>query len=284
MCDIQAITGISILIGGFICLDESLSAHHWELIVNLAWFSSITHLSGLTVLRRYLQVHHYERYVRIFFMFVLLAMLLIAMVPTAFINWRSSEKQGTPDESAAGPKTPAICLFSIQCGLSLYPQDFDVVPFERSNAFQEMMISLFFLVIGFLSRTIKLSTRLSGWTREKIGNPVDTFLEGLYQKLDANFVSENDRSRRRELPSFLRHAIITKPTSAIIIVLRSQITLFNSMLAEVQRLALLFSGYIWSVSTDEISIAVMALSNSTLGDLEAQTLPSGGSIVCKVNG
>lgn len=257
MCDIQAITGISILTGGFICLDERLSAHHWDMIVNLAWFSSITHLAGLTVLRNYLKIHHSERNSRIFFMFLLLVMLIVAMVPTAFFDWRFSDERGTTRHTAALLNTPAICLFSLQCGKALHSQVTDEISFAKSNGFQEMMISVFFLITGFLTRTIKLSVRLSNSIYRRISNPVNKVLEGLFRKLDGNFVSGDDSLSRRQLLSLLWHEYVTRPTLAIVIVTRTQITLFNSMLAEVRRLELPSSQYFHSTPANKTSIAVL---------------------------
>lgn len=274
MCDVQAITGISILTGGFICLDERLSAHHWDMIVNLAWFSSITHLAGLTVLRNYLRIHQSERNARIFFMFVLLVMLIAAMVPTGFFNWRWSDEIVATRHTAALPSTPAICLFSIRCGKALYSQPgTDQLPLEKSNGFQEM-ISLFFLATGFMTRTIKLSVRLSNFIYERIFNPVNKLLEGLSKKLGGNFVSENGPPSRRELLAFLWHEIVTRPTLAIVIVTRTQITLFNSMLAEVHKLELPPFQHFRSTPANQTSIAVLALGDHILGHHEAQTLLS----------
>lgn len=57
MCDIQAITGLAILMSGFISLnhtDAPLTASDWQMLVYLVWFSTSTHLAGLISLRAYL--------------------------------------------------------------------------------------------------------------------------------------------------------------------------------------------------------------------------------------
>lgn len=54
MSDLQILTGISILISGYAQLECGLSCYHWQVLVYLAWFSSLTHLSCLTLLRNYL--------------------------------------------------------------------------------------------------------------------------------------------------------------------------------------------------------------------------------------
>lgn len=53
MSDFQLITGLAILISGFTQLQTGISAYHWQRLVQLAWFSSVTHLCCLTALRDY---------------------------------------------------------------------------------------------------------------------------------------------------------------------------------------------------------------------------------------
>ncbi|KAF2716046.1 hypothetical protein K431DRAFT_209740, partial [Polychaeton citri CBS 116435] len=51
--DQQLITGIGILIAGYISLFNSsaLDQYHWQIVIYLAWMSSNVHLATLTVLR-----------------------------------------------------------------------------------------------------------------------------------------------------------------------------------------------------------------------------------------
>src|SRR5450756_2077760 len=46
--DQQLVTGIGILVSGYTQLHCSLSIYHWQIIVYLAWFSSLTHMTTLT--------------------------------------------------------------------------------------------------------------------------------------------------------------------------------------------------------------------------------------------
>ena len=48
--DQQAATGIALLASGYAQLSSSISNYHWQMLVYLAWFSSLTHLTTLTVL------------------------------------------------------------------------------------------------------------------------------------------------------------------------------------------------------------------------------------------
>ncbi|KAF1954524.1 hypothetical protein CC80DRAFT_536706 [Byssothecium circinans] len=75
--DQQIVTGIAILISGFVQIEKGLSTHHWANIVNLAWFSSVSHLTTLTMLRKYLQKK--KRLWRLIGMALMLVMLACGM-------------------------------------------------------------------------------------------------------------------------------------------------------------------------------------------------------------
>jgi len=87
LADIQIITGIGILISGYASLHCGLSAYHWQLVIYLTWFSSITHLSALTFLRNYLHNHRGQLIWRLASMLVLLTLLGIAVGPTGHFDY-----------------------------------------------------------------------------------------------------------------------------------------------------------------------------------------------------
>jgi hypothetical protein len=68
MSDLQIVTGFSILISGHVQLESGLAAYQWQFIVELAWFSCLTHLACLTLLRNHLSRHTSERLWRLFAM------------------------------------------------------------------------------------------------------------------------------------------------------------------------------------------------------------------------
>ncbi|KFY02164.1 hypothetical protein V490_00594 [Pseudogymnoascus sp. VKM F-3557] len=82
MSDAQIVTGISILAGGFSQLNCGLSIFHWHMVVRLAWFSSVKHLTTLTFLRRYIHDNHAVRMLRLVLMLALTLMLAVALIPT----------------------------------------------------------------------------------------------------------------------------------------------------------------------------------------------------------
>ncbi|KAJ5522095.1 hypothetical protein N7527_006210 [Penicillium freii] len=99
MSDVQIITGISIIVSGAAQLKCGISTHQWQVLVYLAWFSSLTHLSCLTLLRNYLHQRPAERIWRLFCMFVLVVLLILAFLPTANYRWQygySAKSTGRP--------------------------------------------------------------------------------------------------------------------------------------------------------------------------------------------
>lgn len=102
--DIQVLTGIATLLSAFSQLQRGISIYHWQVTVQLAWFSSMTHLTTLTSLRAYFRERPRMAIWRLFFMGVTLLLLIVALVPTGNIN--------PGIESGTERAYPAACLFS----------------------------------------------------------------------------------------------------------------------------------------------------------------------------
>ncbi len=137
-------------------------------MVYLAWFSNLTHIACLTALRGYLHQHQLERNWRLFFMTVLWAGLISAMIPTVFFNWSSYW-----EPSASRPSSNARCFFDLDVGRDLFFNDSFVpclssdsgfCPFmllTETAAMQSATISILLLGFSYVSRTVKLTKRLS---------------------------------------------------------------------------------------------------------------------------
>ncbi len=151
MCDVQLLTGTGILLSGYIGLHCYISSYHWHLVVYLAWFSNLTHIACLTSLRRYLHQHQLERNWRLFFMTVLWAGLIPAIVPTAFFNW------ATQEPTASHPWTNARCFFDLRGGLALL----DGTALTETMALQSATVSILLLAFNYFGRVIKLTKGLS---------------------------------------------------------------------------------------------------------------------------
>jgi hypothetical protein len=175
MCDIQIVTGLGILVSGFTNLRCGISAYHFQIIVHLAWFSSLTHLCALTALRRHFHRHQVEKSVRLLLMIVLAIMLIAALAPTAFFNWTHTE-----EPAASTAEAYAICFFDRQLALRWYngticrnetselpqsratstPDDNGSTcsyhAFKNTSALQSVVVSIILLVMSLTSRSIKL--------------------------------------------------------------------------------------------------------------------------------
>lgn len=88
MCDIQLLTGLGIVLSGYVNIfQNSISAYHWHMVAYLAWFSNLTHVSCLTLLRADFHRYQSQRRWRLSFMFILWVTLLAAIGPTLWFNW-----------------------------------------------------------------------------------------------------------------------------------------------------------------------------------------------------
>ncbi|KAJ4006435.1 hypothetical protein NW766_010522 [Fusarium irregulare] len=147
MCDLQFVTGLGILISGFIDLRKGISAYHFILVTHLAWFSNLTHICGLTVLRKYFHTRPMEKLIRMICMTVLALMLLVAIVPTLSFNWAH------PDEGTARlAGTDAVCFYDPFRSSDWHKRsEHDRGDFIDSTAYQSGIMSIVLLVLSFVS-------------------------------------------------------------------------------------------------------------------------------------
>lgn len=147
------ITGIAILASGFfqLCGENStagIASYDWQIVVYLGWFSSLTHLTTLTALRTYMIEHPVIRLWRLFFMLVIVVMLIISLIPTMQLGWFYAP--GSQESSYAA--IYAGCYYR-SIGRPSYKFD--------TNGLISMIISLLVLLVGYLSKSIKLFPRQS---------------------------------------------------------------------------------------------------------------------------
>lgn len=167
MSDLQIVTGFSILISGFTQLRCGLTAYHWLLIVKLAWFSSLTHLSCLRLLRTYLYSRASERLWRLLAMGALAIMLAVGLFSTGNSRWQEEE---LPDRAA-----PAIC----HLGASPRPD-------LKNITFWQALVSALLVLIAFAARVVKshevLSVGFVGRVRSKLSIAYRRFLRCHFNK------------------------------------------------------------------------------------------------------
>ena len=142
--DQQLVTGLAILGAGFTQLTNDLPAIYWQVIVNLAWFSTITHLATLAALRTYFKAHSTIRNWRLVLMIALALLQIAALVPTGHPFWPLNYPN-TPYN------IPAKCYFTRTSQRN--PDDaFDTLG---------MTISVIFIVISLSAKAIAITDRAS---------------------------------------------------------------------------------------------------------------------------
>jgi hypothetical protein len=165
MSDIQIITSITIIVSGAAQLKCGTSTYQWQVLVYLAWFSSLTHLSCLTLLRNYLHQRPAERIWRLICMFVLVVLLILAFLPTANYRWQygySAKSTGCPT-----PQDYAICYLRPVQRPGPAPNymyaSVDNGHVLSDSSMMAMSISVVLMFVGFVCRVVKLHQSLSGF-------------------------------------------------------------------------------------------------------------------------
>ncbi|CAG7961411.1 unnamed protein product [Penicillium nalgiovense] len=239
MSDIQIFTGISIMISGAAQLKCGISCYQWLVVVYLAWFSSLTHLSCLTLLRNYLHNRPAERTWRLVCMFVLVALLFFAFLPTVNYRWqlgRSAEDTGPPT-----PEDYAICYLKPMSRLdyrahSLYWEGLNYHA-DSDHTIVATSISIVLLFVGFVCRVFKLHQSFSKFLDRNIRRRISRSLRiPLRVVCDWCDVQGSPRSLKRYL--------FYRPLLALFLTARVSADTWNSMFFEVWWLMISF---IWGV-------------------------------------
>lgn len=211
MSDLQILTGISILVSAFAQLRCGLSAYHWQIMCSLAWFSSLTHLSCLTILRNNLYNHPGERLWRLFGMAIVVGLLIVALVPTANYDW-------TPYNLKQS--MPALSDYAI-CYLNWQPND-------NSITLVSTIVSISILAVGFLTRLVRVIKTLSidvlQHARGQVSNRLQKWLMAVYNKLQLDEPS---------MTLSFQRTLIYWPLLAMFLAVRVAVDTWLSMAAEV---------------------------------------------------
>lgn len=172
LSDQQLVTGLAILVGT-VANQCTLTRYDFNMAFSLAWFSAITHLATLDVLREYLLKHKTVRNWRVFGMVCILGFLIYSL---AIMVMRVDDS------------IPVQCLFD-------YPRLFGTTGVDYI-VLVVLVITIIFLLVNY-SRRIQWSIRETNrrlsfsyflafgfWKRYGIGKDiasdnVDTFLERL---------------------------------------------------------------------------------------------------------
>lgn len=227
MSDLQIVTGFAILLSGFAQFQCGLAALKWRIILDLAWFSCLTHLTCLTTLRRYLYAHTFERIWRLFAMGILAGLLAAGLLITANPRWLLLSE----DTKA----TPAICI--VGCYLKPGPdkewvesmEAMDMNSWQPSNWFWAPIVSAIFIVVAFASRVVRLhkfsSVGVSRATKWFDGQ-MQRFLQLLFSKL----------CKEADTIYSLKRSLGYRPLFGIVMMLRFGLDSWASFTVEVRTL------------------------------------------------
>ncbi|KAK1999796.1 hypothetical protein LX36DRAFT_655132 [Colletotrichum falcatum] len=217
MCDVQLVTGIGILASGYMLLQCGLDACHWQIAVYLAWFSTVTHLSGLNILRGYLSTTPWAKHVRVLLMSALLVLVIVGLVPTGFFKRSNFSSQ-------------AICYFNQGYGDWQRSATYKTYrPVQKTAEWQAMVMSVILLVFGFVSRSFKLFRPLSIAFRAHMRTPISRFMQRIITKQLGERRSGASPRWRREV----KLRVITRPAVATFLMVRLSCDLFGSTVFEV---------------------------------------------------
>jgi hypothetical protein len=204
-------TGIGILISGIRPTICGLQAYHWQIIVHVAWFSSITHLSALSFLRHYLVNGRKELYIRGILMAILASLLAVAVSLTGHFDWEE-QQNGQYSTDPILPSYFAKCVFKKNMN-------------GESLAFESMVFDLLLIVYGYAIRLLKTWKRASGW-------PVKAS-ESLRKWSSDRLARWKPARRHRNLMEKVNTAFVGPIVIAVPRVVYLHISIFTSYLAEV---------------------------------------------------
>ncbi|KAK4447244.1 hypothetical protein QBC34DRAFT_496340 [Podospora aff. communis PSN243] len=238
LSDAQILTGIGILVSAYGSLDAGITIYHWRVAVYLAWYANMTHQSGLVFLRAHLNDprRRLQRHVRVVMMVLLTALLVAAMIPTAYFDWT------TYYLSPAGFGDYAWCFVNIptanrMLNLTLSPGE-SLQPLQHLRdlrSFQDMILSLSLLVCTFAVKLSRLSMRMSafaGYSQRHVRRWYDLLLQKAAGDNLCNLLHSNAQ-RPTKTREFLRWHFIIQPLLALYLMVHIYVEFMTSMMWEI---------------------------------------------------
>ena len=141
--DTQLITGMAIMLCGYTQLASGIDSYHWEVVICLAWFSSLTHLATLSSLRDHFRNRPFMASCRAGLMGVVLIMLAVSFGTTGYLsqpNWGHLQQ----------PSWLAKCLFSFA--------EMSGEPYNKAF----IVFSVIFLLVSYLTRVVSIFNPTAG--------------------------------------------------------------------------------------------------------------------------
>ena len=211
--DQQIITGIALLVSGYSQLRGGLAVYYWQLTVDLAWFSSITHLTTLTCLRYYFEGRRGLKFVRLILMAITLGMLTCALASTGYL--------GDMDFSY---DYPAWCLFHPGLLRTTYGGEPTGEPWSGYYNTIYVVLAIIFLYVSYVARVIQLFPSGLDKMRRKGHEGLGNFARG-------RLLDYKTRASGSSLPTYW--ASVYTFALAIYCIFKAAADLYSSMLWEV---------------------------------------------------
>ncbi|KAL9601181.1 MAG: hypothetical protein Q9219_002681 [cf. Caloplaca sp. 3 TL-2023] len=174
-----------------------MSLYHWQTVVDLAWFSALTHLSTLTSLRQHSRSYPGIAIFRIFVMGIVLVLLSLAFVPTGYAWQRDGDAiqsyvDPTKDLYAYFMSCPAACLFTPSSRDAVISRVDNLMAgsgfYGYSNGYNRYnttlaVLSLVYLAFSYGSRVIRMSMPLACACERWLKVAPMAFLQRRYQSV-----------------------------------------------------------------------------------------------------
>ena len=192
---------------------KTITVYNWQILVDLAWFSSITHLTTLTCLR------HYFRQRRALSIFRIACMTINALFLAMSI--------GSTGWQLVSPAMPARCLFDPSWMIPDDNIDDEIMPMPVYNSLY-MAITATFLAFSYLNRIIQLCPDKS--TMRRCSDILVTFPIAVSDRLRRSTRERVLQSSKRLL---FMHLYVYRLVLTVHCVLKAVFDLYSSMLWEV---------------------------------------------------
>ncbi|KAL4948455.1 hypothetical protein BDW69DRAFT_189246 [Aspergillus filifer] len=244
MSDQQLVTGVAILTSGYSQLKCGMSIDDWKILVDLAWFSSVTHLAALTFIRVYIQDHTSVLHLRLPLMFALVAMLFAALFPTG-------------NAKCFARTVAASCCFDMKM-----ENEAEVARIKRllgdgamTKVLGPMAFSQALLVAMFLSQVIKTYRPSSNFTKKWLFKKPGTYWKEMTRGLGKRAYFSTDLQQKWLL-------LLNIVSLAVLITTKAIFSLMSSMFWD---LLWLFIALIWGtlrLTFDRIELSRSRVSSS----------------------
>lgn len=179
-------------------------------------------------------MHRRQIRVRLLLMFLLLALLLVATVPTAFFSWQDDNYRiGDLVVSTENcMASPAICFFNLESGTRTWNswyRHWRPTSIRETASFGSMILSTLVLLVGFSARFTKMSRRMSKTIHTSLRRPISRMSQNVLRYLSLYTTGDPPRSTWHEIC----YLSLVQPLLAFFIAMRIILDLYNSLFVEV---------------------------------------------------